>query len=52
VANAQRTPKQVVRAARARLACARTKILGVVLNQLNIRNREYTYYYRKDAPAA
>jgi succinoglycan biosynthesis transport protein ExoP len=52
VANAQRTPKQVVREARTRLTCARAKLLGVVLNQLNIRNREYAYYYRKYAPAA
>ena len=52
VANAQRTPKQVVREARTRLTCARAKILGVVLNQLNIRNREYVYYYRKYASAA
>ena len=34
VANAQRTPKQVVREARTRLTCAQAKILGVVLNQL------------------
>jgi capsular exopolysaccharide synthesis family protein len=52
VANAQRTPKQVVRAARTRLSCARAKILGVVLNQLHMRNREYAYYYHKDVPAA
>jgi len=52
VANAQRTPKQVVREARTRLTCARAKLLGVVLNKLNIRNREYAYYYRKYAPAA
>jgi len=52
VANAQRTPKQVVREARTRLTCAQAKILGVVLNQLNIRHREYAYYYRKHAPAA
>ena len=51
VANAQRTPKQVVREARTRLTCAQAKILGVVLNQLNIRSREYAYY-RKYAPAA
>ena len=51
VANAQRTPKQVVRAARTRLTCARAKILGVVLNQLHRRNREYAYYYRKYVPA-
>jgi capsular exopolysaccharide synthesis family protein len=52
VANAQRTPKQIVRAARTRLTCAQAKILGVVLNQLNIRHREYAYYYRKYTPAA
>ena len=51
VANAQRTPKQVVRAARTRLSCVRAKILGVVLNQLHMRNREYAYYYRKYVPA-
>ena len=37
VANAQRTPKQVVREARPRLSYARAKILGVVLNQLHMR---------------
>jgi capsular exopolysaccharide synthesis family protein len=52
VANAQRTPKQVVREARLRLRYARAKILGVVLNQLDMRQREYAYYYRKYAPAA
>jgi capsular exopolysaccharide synthesis family protein len=52
VANAQRTPKQVVREARTRLSYARAKILGVVLNQLDRRQREYAYYYRKYAPAA
>jgi capsular exopolysaccharide synthesis family protein len=51
VANAQRTPKQVVREACTRLSCAQAKILGVVLNQLNMRHREYAYY-RKHAPAA
>jgi len=52
VANVQRTPKQVVREARTRLICAQAKILGVVLNQLNIRYRDYAYYYRKYAPTA
>jgi capsular exopolysaccharide synthesis family protein len=51
VANAQRTPKQVVREARLRLSYARAKVLGVVLNQLDMRQREYAYYYRKYAPA-
>jgi capsular exopolysaccharide synthesis family protein len=52
VANAQRTPKQVVREARLRLSYARAKVLGVVLNQLDMRQREYAYYYRNYAPAA
>jgi capsular exopolysaccharide synthesis family protein len=52
VANAQRTPKQVVRDACARLSCARAKMLGVVLNQLPMHNRKYAYYYRKYVPAA
>ena len=51
VANAQRTPKQVVREARLRLSYARARVLGVVLNQLDMRPREYAYYYRKYAPA-
>jgi Mrp family chromosome partitioning ATPase len=52
VAHTQRTPKQVVRDARTRLTYARARILGVVLNQLHLRNRDYAYYYRKYAPAA
>jgi capsular exopolysaccharide synthesis family protein len=52
VANAQRTPRQVVRDARTRLTCARARILGVVLNQLHMHNRYYAYYYRKYVPAA
>jgi Mrp family chromosome partitioning ATPase len=52
VANAQRTPKQVVREAHLRLSYARTKVLGVVLNQLDLRQRQYAYYYRKYAPVA
>src|SRR5262249_24042728 len=52
VANAQRTPRQVVRAARPCLSCALAKMIGVVLNQLHIRNREYAYYYCKYTPAA
>jgi capsular exopolysaccharide synthesis family protein len=51
VANAQRTPRQVVRDARTRLTCARARILGVVLNQLPMRHRDYAYY-RKDVPVA
>ncbi len=52
VANAQQTPRQVVREARMRLGHARAKLLGVVLNQLNIRHGEYAYYYRQYEPAA
>jgi capsular exopolysaccharide synthesis family protein len=51
VANAQRKPRQVVRDARTRLTCARARILGVVLNQLPMRSRDYAYY-RKDVPVA
>jgi protein-tyrosine kinase len=52
VANAQRTPRQVVRDARTRLTSARARMLGVVLNQLPMRQRDYAYYYRKYVPAA
>jgi capsular exopolysaccharide synthesis family protein len=52
VANAQQTPKQVVREAQTRLGYARAKLLGVVLNRLNTRRGEYAYYYRKYDSAA
>jgi protein-tyrosine kinase len=45
VVNSQQTPKDVVREARARLGYARAKILGVVLNRVDLRGRDYAYYY-------
>jgi polysaccharide biosynthesis transport protein len=45
VVNSQQTPKDVVREARARLGYARAKILGVVLNRVDLRGRPYAYYY-------
>jgi capsular exopolysaccharide synthesis family protein len=48
VANARQTPRQVVRATHVRLSYAHAKILGVVLNQLHIRNGDYAYYYHQD----
>jgi succinoglycan biosynthesis transport protein ExoP len=45
VTNASRTPKQQVRAARARLEYARAKIFGTVLNKVKIHHSEYQYYY-------
>ena len=47
VTNASRTPKQQVRAARARLEYARAKIFGTVLNKAKIHHSEYQYYYRQ-----
>jgi len=52
VANAQQTPKQVVRATRTRLHYAHAKILGVVLNRLHIRHGDYAYYYHQDKSVA
>lgn len=46
VTNAARTPKQQVRAARARLQYARAKIFGTVLNRIKIHHSEYHYYYQ------
>jgi capsular exopolysaccharide synthesis family protein len=47
VTNASRTPKQQVRAARARLEYARAKIFGTVLNRIKIHHSEYQYYYHR-----
>ena len=47
VTNASRTPKQQVRAARARLEYARAKIFGTVLNKAKIHHSEYQYYYHQ-----
>ncbi len=47
VTNASRTPKQQVKAARARLEYARAKIFGTVLNRVRIHQSEYHYYYHQ-----
>jgi Mrp family chromosome partitioning ATPase len=41
----QETPKYVVREACSRLNYARAKILGVMLNRVNLRSGDYAYYY-------
>jgi capsular exopolysaccharide synthesis family protein len=46
VVRGQKTPKQVVREAVAQLGNTRAKILGVVLNRVDIRKAEYKHYYR------
>jgi capsular exopolysaccharide synthesis family protein len=46
VVSSQETPKYVVRDARSRLSYARAKILGVMLNRVNLRSGDYAYYYR------
>jgi succinoglycan biosynthesis transport protein ExoP len=45
VVNSQKTPKPVVKEACSRLSYARTKILGVLLNRVNLRNGDYAYSY-------
>lgn len=47
VVNASRTPKQQVKAARARLAYVRAKIFGTVLNKIRSHHSEYHYYYHQ-----
>jgi capsular exopolysaccharide synthesis family protein len=49
VVSAQKTPKDVVMEARARLSYARAKVLGVVLNRAGLQNGAYAYYYRSYA---
>lgn len=44
VIGGQRTPRRLVQAACARLRRARAKILGVVLNRIDMRSGEYAYY--------
>jgi succinoglycan biosynthesis transport protein ExoP len=46
VVSSQETPKYVVREACSRLNYARAKILGVMLNRVNLRSGDYAYYYR------
>ncbi|HZA53935.1 MAG TPA: polysaccharide biosynthesis tyrosine autokinase [Candidatus Udaeobacter sp.] len=41
-----KTPKQLVKKASARLIAVRTKMLGILLNGIDIRNGEFGYYYR------
>jgi capsular exopolysaccharide synthesis family protein len=52
-----RTPKPLVKKARARLALSQSKVLGMLLNRIDIHNNEYGgyyqqyyTYYREDAP--
>ena len=44
VVNGHRTPKQLVKAACARLEHARAKIFGVLLNQVDLRSPDLAYY--------
>ena len=48
VANGVATPRQQVKAACARLEYARGKILGVVLNRIQLQSPDYYYYYHRD----
>lgn len=48
VANGAATPRQQVRTACARLEYARGKILGLVLNRIQVNNPEYRYYYHQE----
>jgi succinoglycan biosynthesis transport protein ExoP len=45
VVNSQETPKPVVKRACSRLSYARAKILGVLLNRVDLRSRDYAYLY-------
>ena len=45
VVNGQETPKHLVREASTRLHYARAKILGVVLNKIDMDRGDYGYYY-------
>lgn len=46
VVYSQQTPKHVVKETHSRLEYAQAKILGVVLNRVNMQNGDYAYYYR------
>jgi Mrp family chromosome partitioning ATPase len=46
VVGGQRTPKHIIKEARSRLEYAQAKILGVVLNRVNMQSGDYAYYYR------
>lgn len=45
VVNGQTTPRDIVKEARNRLEHARAKILGIVLNRVDMRRSGYSYYY-------
>lgn len=45
VVNGQKTPRHLVKETRSRLLYARAKILGVVLNRVDMQTSEYAYYY-------
>ncbi|MGE0824671.1 MAG: GumC family protein [Candidatus Binatia bacterium] len=45
VVNGQKTPRHIVKEARSRLVYARAKILGVVLNRVDMVQGDYAYYY-------
>jgi len=46
VVDSQNTPKQLVRDVRSRLKKAHAKVLGVVLNRVDLRNGDYASYYK------
>lgn len=45
VINSQTTPRYIVKETQARLHYARARILGVVLNKVNMQTSSYAYYY-------
>lgn len=45
VVNGQKTPRHLVKETRSRLLYARAKILGVVLNRVDMQKSDYAYYY-------
>jgi capsular exopolysaccharide synthesis family protein len=45
VVNGQKTPRHLVKETRSRLLYARAKILGVVLNRVDMQTSDYAYYY-------
>jgi succinoglycan biosynthesis transport protein ExoP len=48
VVDGQQTPRQVVRDAQARLKYVRARILGTVLNRVDLRHAGYAYYHGSD----
>jgi Mrp family chromosome partitioning ATPase len=44
IVNSEKTAKQQIRVACARLKYARSKIFGIVLNKVNLQSPEYKYY--------